>query len=687
MTALPKSLADNPRLDRWLRFAADGTVHVAVGKVEIGQGIATALAQIAAEELDVALDRIEWLAGDTDRAPDEGMTTGSQSIEIGGAALRLVCAEARAVMLAEAARRLNCAADDLAVADGAILRDGTPTGLDYAGLGVSLDRPATGSVAPKPQAAHRLVGTSVPRRDLAEKLAGSGFLHDIVLPGMLHARVLRQPRPGARLTALAATGAETIRDGDFVAFLAPRETDARRALHAAKATWEGGTTRTPAEAAAAHLETLPADRRNQGPAPTNTGARIVRRYARPYISHASLGPSCAIAQYAEGHLTVWTHSQGVYPLRAALAAGLGLPPDRISVRHAHGAGCYGHNGADDAAMDAAVIALHRPGPPIRVQWQREDEFGHAPVSTAMLVEIDAALDAEGMPLDWTTRFWSAPHSGRAGFAASALAVRARPNPPPPPPVTESSDPTPGAGTRNVVPYYDLPAFRFEHNLVPIPPVRTSALRGLGANAHVFAIESFIEELADQAGIDPAAYRLRMLSDPRARALIETVVAMSPWATRGPAGQGRGLGLGFARYKNRSGMAAIVAEIDATGTDLRCPRIWCAADAGLVINPDGVRAQLEGAIIQAVSWTLKEQVRLDADGIVGRAWAGYPILRFSEVPEIALHLAHRPDDPPLGMGECAGGPAVAAIGNAAAHALGQRLHSLPLTRDAVLAALA
>lgn len=688
MSALPKSLADNPRLDRWVRFDPDGTVHVSVGKVEIGQGIATALAQIAAEELDVSLACIAWTAGDTDAAPDEGMTTGSLSIEIGGASLRLACAEIRALFLAEAARRLNCAASELDVAEGAFLRDGAPTGLGYAALAadVPLTRDATAAVAPKPVAAHRIVGSAVPRLDLPGKLAGGGFLHDIRLPGMIHARVLRQPRPGARLAALDISRigpAEMLREGDFVAFLAQRETDARRALQAAIPTWADGRPTSHDHADPAWLETRPAEIRRWGaPEPayeTAPGPRIRRRYGRPYTSHASLGPSCAIACYQDGHMTVWSHSQGVYPLRAAIAAGLGLPETRISVRHAHGSGCYGHNGADDAAMDAAVIALRRPGAPVRVQWQREDEFGHAPVSTAMLVEIDAAVDAAGWPVDWTTRFWAAPHAGRGGFGATALAIRALPDAPPLPKATESSDPYPGSGTRNAVPYYDLPAFRYEHHFVPEPPVRTSALRGLGANAHVFAIESFIDELAAMAGTDPAAYRLRLLADPRARAVIESVVAMSPWAQRGPAGSGRGLGLGFARYKNHSGMAAIVAEVEA-GVDIRVSRIWCAADAGLVVNPDGVRAQLEGAIIQAVSWTLKEEVRLDDTGIVGRDWAGYPILRFSEIPAIELAVMPRPQDKPLGMGECAGAPTVAAVAAAVRHALDIPTPTLPLTRE-------
>jgi len=361
MTDLPKSLADNPRLDRWLRFA-EGRVHVSVGKVEIGQGIATALAQIAAEELDVALDRLSWRAGDTQLAPDEGSTSSSLSIEVGGASLRLVCAETRALFLAEAARLLNAAAEELDVEDGAILHAGTPTGHDYWSLAprVSLARDATGTVAPKPRARHRLVGTSTARRDLPEKLAGRGFVHDMALPGMLHARVLRQPRPGATLAAvneaaLARHGARLVRSGDFAAILAPTEAALRAAEQAAAPRWENADTPPPAMEEAAWLATQPADIRTRGSEATPPPGRShAATYSRPYISHASLGPSCAVAREQGGVLEVWTHVQGVYPFRLNAAQTLQRDPDTIIVRHAHGPGCYGHNGADDAALDALV---------------------------------------------------------------------------------------------------------------------------------------------------------------------------------------------------------------------------------------------------------------------------------------------------------------------------------------------
>jgi CO/xanthine dehydrogenase Mo-binding subunit len=357
-------------------------------------------------------------------------------------------------------------------------------------------------------------------------------------------------------------------------------------------------------------------------------------------------------------------------------------------------GCYGHNGADDAAADAAALAMRRPGVPIRVRWRREEEFGFEPVSPAMVTTVHATLDTSGRPADWTTEIWSGRHSSRPGGGGNLLAAEALPDPPPAPPATESSNP-PGAGTRNGEPLYAFAAKRIQHHLVPETPVRTSSLRGLGATLNVFAIESFMDELAAEADADPVAYRLSQLADPRARAVVEKVAAMAGWRSGNPpprAGEGRvgagaiGRGIAFARYKNIAAYAAIVADVEVE-EEVRVTHVWCAADAGLVINPDGAKNQLEGGIVQAISWALKEGVRLDAAGISSRDWETYPVIKFSEIPEIEVELVGAvSDNPPLGVGEASGGPTVAAIGNAVAQALGTRLRDLPLTRELVMAAL-
>ncbi len=696
---LPLSIVNNRRMDKWLGFQPDRTVRLAVGKVEIGQGVLTALSQIAAEELDVAIGRIDILSGDTADAPDEGSTSSSQSIEVSGRSVRLVSAELRTRVIGRLAQRLNCAPEDLSVEDGVFLQDGNPTGHDYWSFAAPEDFAAAieGSAVPKPFASYRVVGQPVPRRDLIAKVSGAAFIHDIVRSDMLHARALRQPSRGARLQALdeaairrAAGGAiQIVRVGDFVAFVGADETVVQRAAVAAPvhAVWTGVRELTPLQQEAAWFRDQPSDDRfigDPGP-PSDVGVVVSETYSRPFVAHAALAPSCGLAEYRDGHLSVWSHTQGVYPLRNALADILGLQRDQVTVRHAHGAGCYGHNGADDAALDAAIIALQVPDRCIRVQWRREEEFGFEPVSTAHMTRLRAALDDNGRPVDWTAEVWAGSHVQRPVFGGVMLAHEALPNPPPPAKANDPTEANGGGGTRNGFPMYDFPAKRVIHHLALQTPVRTSSLRGLGALPNVYALECFMDELAERAGIDPVEYRLSLLSDPRARHLIENVAARCDWASRWPVGTGRGLGLAWSRYKNKAAYACVAVELDVD-QDVRLRRVWCAADAGLVINPDGARNQLEGGIVHAASMTLKEQVTLDGDGITSLDWASYPIMKFSEVPEIDVEIVARPELPTLGMGECTFGPTAAAIGNAVAHALGVRIRDMPLTRERIAAAL-
>jgi len=696
---LPLSIQNNRRLEKWIRFNPDRTVRLAVGKVELRQGNVTALAQIAADELDIGLDRIAVLSGDTQYAPDEGQTTSSQSIEVSGRSVRLVSAELRARVLDRLAQRLNCSPSELSIEDGVFRRGDTPTGHDYWNFASTEDfaLDIEGRATPKPHTAYRVVGKPVPRRDLPAKVAGAAFIHDMVRPDMLHARILRQPYRGAKLASLdeaAVRRAERgdfriVRTGEFVAFVGADETVVQRAAAVAPmhAKWDNVRQIAPEQQEAAWLVGQPSnDRVLYAELPAATTKQVVEAsYSRPYVAHASMGPSCALAEYRNGHLSVWSHTQGVYPLRTAMANVLGIAADVITVRHAHGAGCYGHNGADDVAVDAAVIAMQIPDKCIRVQWRREEEFGFEPFGPAMHVTIRAALDDAGKPVDWTAEIWSPTHVQRPSTGGNLLTHEALPTPPPDPRVTDPPEQNGGGGTRNAYPLYDFPARRVMHHLVMRPPVRTSALRGLGALPNVFAIECFMDELAERAGMDPVEYRLSMLSDQRARRLIENVAARCNWSARGPAGSGRGLGLGWAQYKNHAAYAAVAVEVEVE-QEVRLLRVWCAADAGLVINPDGARNQLEGGIVQAASMTLKEQVRMEGDGVTSLDWLGYPILRFSEIPEISTEIIHAPDLPTLGMGEATFGPTAAAIGNAVAHALGTRIRDMPFTRERIAAAL-
>ena len=698
---LPGPLNDNPSLDKWVAFPTPGKVTVNTGRVELGQGVLTAMAQIAADELDVAMARITIRSGDTELTPNEGYTAGSQSIQFGGVAMRQACADVRALFLDQAAKVLACKAGDLSIRDGSVLRNNAATGQDYWTLAgaVNLSVKATGSGARKAAANFKTIGQSSARLDLPEKIfGGAAFIHDMVLDGMLHARVVRQPNYGATIGSVdeaaikrAAKGPVTlIRNGNFLAIVGKDETavDLAGAAAVNHVTWQHVEAPTPLQQEATWLLQRPAVDRILGapePADAQGRERFEATYTRGHLAHASLSPSCGLAQFDGSHLAVWTHCQGVYPLRAALARTLKLDASAITVHHVQSSGCYGHNGADDAAADAAIIAMQMKGVPVRVRWRREEEFVYEPKSPAMVVKIRALLDAAGKPSDWTQEIWSGTHNKRPGGGGNLLGAEALPNPPPQPPPGDVPEANGGGGTRNGEPLYDITAKRIVHHLVTETPVRTSALRGLGAMPNVFAMECCIDELAERAGIDPVEYRLSITSDPRARAVIEKVAAMANWRSGPPSGgAGHGRGIAFSRYKNRAAYSACVVELDVDET-ISLRHVWCATDAGLVINPDGVINQLEGGIIQSASWVLKEQVRFD-NGVSSFDWETYPVLKFSEVPEMTIELINTKDEVPLGVGEVTAGPTAAAIGNAVSHALGTRIRDLPLTRERIMASL-
>ncbi len=698
--SLPKSLQDNPQLSRWIGFERAGRVRISTGKVELGQGIVTALVQIAADELGVDPDQIDIASGEAPAGPDENFTSGSNSVGASGGAIRLVCAEVRAIATDAAAGALGCAAAQLTIERGAVLHDGAGTGHDYWSLGLDLDRTATGSAPTRRGDEYRFVGRSLPRLDLAGKIAAPGFIHDIAPASVLHARVLHRPWPGARLAALdeagirrAAGGAvDIVREGDLAAFLSDDQVCAIRAqAHARQmAVWEGG--RPPADdidrperlAAAAGVERNVAWSSAENPG----GGQVVEAiFSRPCLVHGSIAPSCALATFQEGRLTVETHSQGVFVLRRWLSEALGLGIAAIDVIHRPGAGCYGHNPADDAAFEAAWLALRNEGRTVRVQWSREDELGAAPLGPAMTVGIRAELDGAGRPAHWTIDVRSPVQGrrpgmhGRPNFVAHEAIAGKDPDDAG---LADIPDAGGGGATRNAEAYYNIPAHSMVHRVLTDLPLRSTTLRALGAHLNVFAIEGMIDDLAEIAGVDPLAYRLGLLRDDRARAVVSRAAALAGWPGKATGG-GRALGLGFARYKNTAAYMAAVADVSVE-EEVRVERVWCAVDAGLVINPDGAINQIEGGVVQAVSFTVKEQVRFAAGRIVSDTWETYPILRFSEVPAVETVLMEMPDEPPLGIGEVALGPTAAAVGNAVARALGARIRDLPLSRERIMATL-
>jgi CO/xanthine dehydrogenase Mo-binding subunit len=698
-TVTNPSLGTTPRLDRWLTIVSDGTVLVRSGKVELGQGLLTALAQIVGEELDVDPTRIRMVPAATDRSPDEAYTAGSLSVQHSGSALRAVCAQVRALFLAEAAARLGVPAGSLRVADGTIVApDGGACSYWELADEVPLDRDVVAGSAPKDPADYRLVGTALPRLDLPDKVAGRRrFLHDLRPEGMLFGRVLRPPSRAAALVSVDEHAARqvpgvvaVVRDGSFLGVVAEREENALRALAALRAcsVWTeedslpaerdltGFLTTAPTE------ETVLADTGSDG----QPAARSLRaRFTRPYLAHASIAPSCGLALWDGDRLSVWSHTQGVYKLHASICRSQRLAPEQVVVQHVEGAGCYGHNAADDAAYDAVLLARAVPGRPVQVVWTREDELGWGPLGPAMVVDVEVDLDPAGRVQRWQHDVWSNGHAHRPGppgaplLAATHVEAAETALPAGDPPL-----PNGGGSGRNAVPLYDLPGQLVRTHRLTAMPLRTSALRALGAHLNVYAIESVVDELAAQAGADPVEYRLGMLSDERARAVLRAAAERAGWGSteRGP---DVGLGVGLARYKNRGAYCAVVAEVEAE-THVRVRRLTIAVDVGLVVNPDGVVNQIEGGALQALSWTTKEQVRFDARTVTSRTWEDYPILTFSEVPPVDVVLLDRKDDASLGAGEASIGPTAAAIGNALYAATGLRVRTLPLTPANVVAAM-
>jgi nicotinate dehydrogenase subunit B len=703
VASLPGSLANNRMLEAWLRINVDGSATIFAGKVELGQGILTALQQIAAEELDLPLARVAMISGDTARTPDEGWTAGSQSIEYGGTAIRLACAEARALLLDQAAKRLNSAADTLGVADGVVSGpDGRRVGYGELAGAVDLHREVTAKVAPKPPARHTIVGHSIPRHDIPAKVTGgAAYVQDIRLPGMAHGRVVRPPRYGAKLESVNESAARglagvisVVRDGSFLGVVAEREEQAIKARTAliASAKWSGGTEMPDPDRLFDYLMALPTQTSvvSEKQAMVPDGAKTLEAtYTRPFQAHASIGPSCAVAEFKDSKLTVWTHSQGVFPLKRDLVKALRMDANAVRCIHVEGSGCYGHNGADDVALDAALLA-RAAGRPVRLQWMRDDEFAWEPYGSAMLARAKASLDASGRIINWNYEVWSNTHLTRPsapGTDNNLLASWYLADPSTPGPAVNIPQPA-GGSDRNAVPLYDFPNQRIVNHLITAMPIRVSALRTLGAYANVFALESFMDELAAAAGQDPVAFRLAHMKDPRARAVIEAVAKKAGWKDGGKGDGARGRGVAFAKYKNLSVYVAVVAEIEVdrgTGT-IRVPRVFAVTDAGQIINPDGLINQIEGGIIQSTSWTLHEAVRFDRNGITSRDWSSYPILAMQEVPKVEVELIDQPNEKSLGAGEGSQGPAVAAIANAFAHATGTRLRDLPFNRKRVRTAL-
>jgi len=695
--ALPGSLKEEPMLDAWIQIDAKGGVTVFTGKAELGQGIKTALIQVAAEELVVAPARITLVTADTERTPNEGYTAGSHSMQHSGTAIRNAAAQVRVLLMELAAQRLGVPAERLEVDDGAVkATDGKSVSYGELVSRQILHVKAQPESILREFEKRKVMGQSMRRVDIPAKVTGGhAYVQDFRPEGMVHARIVRPPSPGATLISLDTGRAENsagvlkiVRDGNFIGVIAEREYQAVVAMKhlAQEAKWNEPET-LPAQAdlheamqAMPPKDSVDLERGNVSAGKTRA---LSATFRRSFQMHASIGPSCAVAQLVGGKYTVWTHSQGVYPLRGALAEMLDVKSENVHCLHMEGSGCYGHNAADDVAADAALMARAMPGRPVRVQWMREDEHGWEPFGSAMVSKVGASLDDSGRISQWQYEVWSHTHSTRPGKAGNLLPATHLGRPFTPPPATQLPLPD-GGGDRNAIPLYTFANARILYHFLPEAPLRVSALRSLGAYHNVFAIESFMEHLAYEAGQDPVAFRLKHMDDPRAQAVIRIAAEKFQWKKHRPQ-QGRGAGFAFARYKNQAGYAAMALEVDVrrdTGR-VQVLRAVAVIDSGEAVNPDGVRNQIEGGIVQACSWTLGEEVRFNRTRVLSRDWASYPILQFAQVPlEVQVHIVDRPGQPFLGTGEAAQGPAAAALANAIAQATGSRFYDLPITPDKI-----
>lgn len=680
------TLADDSRIDAWIQLPANGNLRVFTGKLELGQGIKTAIKQVAAEELDFPMERTELLMAETGATPDEGYTAGSRSIESSAMSVRKAAAYAREKLITLAAEEWKVQEASVRCQNGQLVHDDRSVPIHDFLKGRKLSYAVGEPKEIKGKTVRNLVGKPIAREDIAAMVRGTMiYVQDLRFENMVHGRVIHPPSYSSSLASLDTTSVandpgllKLVQDGSFLGIIASSEWAAIRLREkiGRLATWSTGTPLPDEKSLKEYLLSLEVSTEtDESKDDTNAslGKATIRHsatYFKPYIMHAANGPSCAVARYEDDKLEIWTHSQGVYPLRSSIAAMMHIPEERIHVKGVPGSGCYGHNGADDVAAEAALLARKIPGRHVRLQWMRDDEHGWEPYGTAMVMKLEAGINASGRISAWRYDLWSDGHSSRPGGDPGSL-LPAR--------YISNSFPAPeggfrGGATRNAPPCYETESLQVRSHIFH-GPLRTSALRGLGAYANIFAIESFMDELAEKAGKDPVAFRLEHLADPRAKECLERLRKKTK-STDTPGGTG--MGYAFSRYKNDATYCAVAALISMDlKKGLRVEKMWAVVDAGEVINSDGLKNQIEGGMIQSASWAMNEEVHFDQQHTTSLDWYSYPVYRYGEVPHTDVEIIDRPDQPPLGAGEAAQGPATAAVVNAIYRATGKRHRDLPV----------
>jgi CO/xanthine dehydrogenase Mo-binding subunit len=697
----PRTVAAD-ETDAYLAIGRDGRVTIYTGKVDLGTGIRTALPQMVAEELDVPLARVSVVEGDTELTPDQGPTWGSLSIQVAGVQIRQAAATARKALIQRAVERLGMPSADLAMRDGVVFVRATPERRVSFGeligdqtFSLKVDR-----AAPlKNPAQYTVVGQPVPRVDIPAKVTGTHtYMQDFRVPGMLHARVVRPPAMGATLQGVDESSVrgirgfrQLVRANDFLAVVADSEWAAVKAARQLRARWSPWQGLPEPARLWEHVRSTPVAKDDvavdQGDARAALAAaprRLAATYDFAIHTHGSMGPSCAVADVRDGKARVWSASQAPHWLRREVAALLQMAPASVHVTYLDGAGCYGRNGHEDAACDAALIS-RAVGRPVRVQWSREDEHGWDPKGPPTLIELRAGLDAAGDVVAWESELW-VPKADLTEHPPTLAATLAG--------LPHKDVLNPGNVHRNLDPSYPFPHQRAVAHRLATTPFRPSWIRTPGRMQNTYANEAFLDECAAAAGADPLEYRLRSLTDPRGVAVLRAAALRANWQPRpsprrDQAGRvATGRGISYVKYENNRTYVGAVAEVEVdrrTGA-VRCTRFTVAHDCGLIVNPDGVRAQIEGNVIQTVSRTLVEELTWDRSRVTSVDWASYPILRFPDVPEVVMELINRPGEPPWGVGEPAAAVVPSAISNAVFDAVGVRLRSVPFTPVKVKAAL-
>lgn len=694
-----KSVAAD-QVDSYLAIGADGKITVFSGKVDLGTGIRTAMTQIAAEELDVPMDRVTVIQGDTLLTPDQGPTYGSLSIQSGGMQLRQAAATARKHLLGLASRKLGVPDAELTVTDGVIKPKAGGGGLSYAELvgGADLALKLDKDVTTKDPASFTLVGKPIARLDIPAKATGRfTYMQDATVDGMLHGRVVRPPAIGAELHDVDETSVQgipgvvkVVRQGNFLGVVAESEWAAIRAARALKAAWSDWEGLPEQAKLWDHVRSTKVNKDDVtsnvgdavGAAPQGA-KRLAATYEFPIHTHGSIGPSCAIAEIRDGKLTAWTASQMTHALRKQLAAMMGMPVEDVRCIYVEGSGCYGRNGHEDAAADAALLA-RAVGRPVRVQWSRQDEHGWDPKGPPTLIDLRAALDASGNVVTWESEFFLP--EGAAGNVPLVAAELAG--------LPHETVMSPGNIIQNSALPYAFPNIRTVCHRLATTPFRPSWIRTPGRMQNTYANEAFMDELAAAAGADPLEFRLRVLKDARGIELLNRLAALSNWEKRPSPAQAqggdiaRGRGMSYVKYElNRTYVGAVSeVEVNRSTGEIRVPRFFVVHDCGQIINPDGLRNQIDGNVIQTTSRTLMEEVTFDRAMVTSLTWATYPIITFPAVPEVVIDLIDRPAEKPWGGGEPSSAVIPGAISNAVFDAVGVRLRTVPYTPDRVKGAM-